>query len=56
MAVITLRMSTADKVAPRRSIALLAPREATASTQVKRITERPPRLHRELKLKRRGVG
>ena len=56
MGVITLRMSTAHEVALRRSIALLPLPATTTSKQVQRITEPPPRLHRERKLKRRGGG
>jgi len=52
MGVITLRMSAVDEAALEKAAALLDPREATASKQVKRIIELFPRLHRELEIKR----
>ena len=53
MGIVTLRMSAVDEAALEKAAALLDPREATASKQVKRIIEQLPRLHRELAMARR---
>ena len=55
MGIVTLRMSAADEAALEKAAALLDPREATASKQVKRIIEQLPRVDRELALSRRRV-